>query len=64
MNLDSIYLKRDKKEDKKWKKRSGVEAVAEPRFQFRGGKIEKKNTKNKSNLKLLIDNKNKINREL
>ena len=24
MNLDSIYLKSDKKEDKKWKKRSGV----------------------------------------
>ena len=41
-----------------------LQSVAEPRFQFRGGKIEKKNTKNKSNLKLLIDNKNKINREL
>jgi len=27
MNLDSIYLKRDKKEDKKWKKRSGVEEM-------------------------------------
>ena len=29
-----------------------------------GVRLKKKNTKNKSNLKILIDNKNKINRQL
>ena len=33
-------------------------------FSLEGARLKKKNTKSKSNLKILIDNKNKINREL
>ena len=39
---------------------NGVRIVAEPRFEFRGGKIKRQYSK-KNNLNILIHNNNKIN---